>query len=184
MIVEGELTTVERTGEDRSERVSRPIFGRLVLGIWLTLSMCTVGVAAQGFEAAIAAGLADGEEEDVEDLEVGLELRWPTGIRRLAAVAGLSVTEKEAIYGYGGVRLAIDLGARWRLAPGFAAGLYEQGDGKDLGHVLEFRSSLELAYATSRRTRLGALFYHISNASISETNPGRNSLLLTFSWDP
>ncbi|MCZ6727505.1 MAG: acyloxyacyl hydrolase, partial [Acidobacteria bacterium] len=68
------------------------------------------------------------------------------------------------------------------LAPNFAVSLYEQGDGKDLGHEIEFRSGLELACSHRGGSSLGLEFYHISNSSISDVNPGSNSLLVYYSW--
>ena len=35
------------------------------------------------------------------------------------------------------------------FTPSFAPGLYHEGDGKDLGHVLEFKSEVQLSYAAS-----------------------------------
>ena len=58
--------------------------------------------------------------------------------------------------------------------------LYERGDGKELGQTLQFRSSMELARRISERFRVGFVFYHLSNASISKTNPGANSAVINF----
>ncbi|MBT5810587.1 MAG: acyloxyacyl hydrolase, partial [Rhodospirillaceae bacterium] len=54
-------------------------------------------------------------------------------------------------------------------------------DGKDLGNTVEFRSGVELAYRLDDRARLGVAFHHISNASLSDNNPGTETLTLTFS---
>ena len=67
------------------------------------------------------------------------------------------------------------------LTPSLAAGLYEDGDGKDLGHIVEFRSSLELAYRFDNRARLGLSFYHLSNASLDDNNPGTEVFSLNYS---
>ena len=69
------------------------------------------------------------------------------------------------------VMLDVYLGRRFVVTPSFAAGLYAEGGGKDLGHVLEFRSQIEVAYRFEDRSRLGLSFSHISNASISSTTP-------------
>jgi lipid A 3-O-deacylase len=66
------------------------------------------------------------------------------------------------------------------LAPGFAAGYYWQGGGKNLGYPLEFRSSIELAWQFKSWHRLGVKFYHLSNASIVKKNPGEESLTLFY----
>jgi hypothetical protein len=67
------------------------------------------------------------------------------------------------------------------LTPSFAAGYYDNGDGVDLGHEVEFRSSIELSYRFDNRTRLGVSFYHLSNASIGDTNPGTEVLSVVYS---
>ena len=44
------------------------------------------------------------------------------------------------------------------FTPSFAPGLYHEGDGKDLGHVLEFKSEVQLSYAASDKQ---VLEFHI-----------------------
>ena len=55
-------------------------------------------------------------------------------------------TEENAFYGWAGGALFVPLGARWGLIPEVGVGVYEQGDGKNLGGSLEFRSGLEATY--------------------------------------
>ena len=94
---------------------------------------------------------------------------------------GVMTTTDAAIYGYAGIMLDIYFGRRIVLTPSFAAGLYTDGDGKDLGSVIEFRSGLELAYRFDNRVRLGVAFHHISNTSIDDINPGTETLTLVLS---
>ncbi|WP_292881274.1 acyloxyacyl hydrolase [Nisaea sp.] len=94
---------------------------------------------------------------------------------------GLMATAEGATYGYGGIGVDIFFGKRWVLTPNFAVGLYGNGDGKDLGHPVEFRSGLELAYRFEDYSRLGLTFHHISNASLDDQNPGTESLMLMYS---
>lgn len=60
----------------------------------------------------------------------------------------------------------------WVLAPSFAAGLWGNGSGKDLGYGLEFRSQIETGYRFDNDWRLTAAFSHISNADLGSDNPG------------
>ena len=46
---------------------------------------------------------------------------------------------------------------------------------------MEFRSSLELAYRFDNRARLGLSFYHLSNASLDDNNPGTEVFSLNYS---
>ena len=68
------------------------------------------------------------------------------------------------------------------VTPQFAVSLYEQGDGRDLGGVVEFRSGLEVAYAFAKGPRVGVLFYHLSNGDFYDFNPGSNSFVVTLSF--
>lgn len=95
--------------------------------------------------------------------------------------AGLMGTSDEAFYGYGGIKIDVFFGRRIVLTPSFALGYYEDGDGKDLGYPLEFRSSIELAYRFDDRSRLGLSLYHISNASLGDSNQGTEVLSLSYS---
>jgi len=94
---------------------------------------------------------------------------------------GMMATGEGATYGYGGVGIDIFFDNRWVLTPNFAVGLYGNGDGKDLGHAVEFRSGVELAYRFDDRSRLGLTFHHISNSRLDDQNPGAESVLLMYS---
>ncbi len=97
-------------------------------------------------------------------------------------MAGVMATTDAAAYAYAGIRLDIFLGNRFVLTPQFAPGLYHDGDGKDLGHVVEFRSGLELAYRFDDRSRLGMTIYHLSNAGLDNNNPGTEVLNIHYSY--
>ena len=100
---------------------------------------------------------------------------------KLRPMTGLFATQEASIYGYAGLALDIYFGRRIVLTPSFAPGLYFENGGKDLGSVIEFRSSIKAAYRLDDRSRLGVEFFHISNASIGDRNPGANELLLFYS---
>lgn len=94
---------------------------------------------------------------------------------------GVLATTDAAFAGYAGILLDIYFGKRWVLTPNFAVSLYDDGDGKDLGHVVEFRSGIELAYRFDNRARFGIGLHHLSNAHLSDNNPGTETLTLIFS---
>ncbi len=96
-------------------------------------------------------------------------------------MGGLMGTFDGGFYVYAGVAIDIFLGRRFVLTPSFAPGLYSDGGGKDLGHTVEFRSSVKLAYRFDSRARLGLELYHMSNAGLDDVNPGANALMLTYS---
>lgn len=120
--------------------------------------------------------------ESAETVELGVEVQRSLGPPGLAAVAGLAASADEAVWVYGGASWSWTPNEKWRLRPGFAVSVFEEGDGKDLGGPIEFRSSLEVSYRLRSRFRLGLLVYHLSNAGIYERNPGSNSLALIGSF--
>jgi lipid A 3-O-deacylase len=94
---------------------------------------------------------------------------------------GLTATAEGGTYGYAGIGIDIFFGKRFVVTPNFAAGVYGNGDGKDLGHAIEFRSGANFAYRFDDYSRLGFAFHHISNAGLDERNPGEETLMLTYS---
>ncbi len=122
---------------------------------------------------------------DVNDNETSAEFRIEYRSMRkylfLKPMIGLMGNSEGGVYGYGGVNLDIYLGRQWVVMPNFAIGGYRRGSSKDLGSVIEFRSGLEIAYRFDDRSRLGVAFSHISNAGISDNNPGAESAVLSYS---
>ena len=140
-------------------------------------------VAEESPNWSINLGVFDLVDSD-KATEAGIEYRFSTfqlWRQDLVPVAGLSATSEESLWAYGGLRWELGLG-RWLVIPNLAFTLYEQGDGKDLGGVVQFRSGLEVAYRLANGDRVGLLFYHLSNARIYELNPGSEALVITWSW--
>jgi lipid A 3-O-deacylase len=93
---------------------------------------------------------------------------------------GFEATSDQAVYGVGGILVDLFFGRRWVFTPSFGAGAYSDGDGKDLGSTIEFRSQLEFGYRFDDRSRMSIAVSHISNASIDENNPGTEILTLYY----
>jgi hypothetical protein len=146
------------------------------------------GASAQAAEVVLSAGEYDVEQaRDAGPLEAGIVVRltdnpvWQSKLGwALVPAFGAMATENDAAYGWAGGALQIPLTNRWGLVPQLGAGVYRQGAGKNLGGSLEFRSGLEVVFRASDALRVGAEFYHLSNAGLHELNPGVNSLVLTF----
>ena len=112
---------------------------------------------------------------------VSLEYQSAKRLLFLQPLGGVMVTFDGAVYGYAGLGLDVFFGRRIVATPSFSFGVYGQGDGKDLGHVVEFRSAAQIAYRFDDRSRLGIMLHHLSNAGLDGTNPGANTLMLTYS---
>jgi len=107
------------------------------------------------------------------------ELYRETFLGTLSPITGGFVTENQAFYAYTGIEWNFDLGPI-NFTPSFAPGLYSEGDGKDLGHILEFKSEVQASFNLSENSQLGMSYNHISNASLGDKNPGANSYMFNF----
>jgi hypothetical protein len=112
--------------------------------------------------------------------EFRIERRLNKSLWMTQPFVGVMASGDAAIYGYSGIAFDWML-SNFILTPSFAVGAYLDGDGKDLGHTIEFRSALEIAYKFPDRHRLGLMFYHLSNASLADNNPGTEVLSLSYS---
>ena len=98
---------------------------------------------------------------------------------RITPVSGAMITQDTATYIYTGVETNYSIG-KLNITPSFTPGLYSKGDGKDLGHPLEFKSEVQMSIDLSEGTNLGMSYNHVSNASLGDKNPGANSYMFNF----
>ena len=103
-----------------------------------------------------------------------------TFLGNVSPITGGFVTENSAAYIYTGIEWNVDMGGGLTFTPSFAPGLYHEGDGKDLGHIVEFKSEVQLSYSSSEKTNFGVSYNHVSNASLGDKNPGANSYMFNF----
>ena len=106
-------------------------------------------------------------------------LNRDTFLGNVSPITGGFITENSAAYIYTGIEWNVEMGSL-TFTPSFAPGLYHEGDGKDLGHILEFKSEVQLTYAASGNTNIGFSYNHVSNASLGDKNPGANSYMFNF----
>ena len=102
-----------------------------------------------------------------------------TFLGNLSPITGALITADTAGYLYTGVQAQYKLGVL-NVSPSFTPGLYFEGDGKDLGHPIEFKSELQFSLDLSKTSELGFSYNHISNASLGDKNPGANSYMFNF----
>ena len=102
-----------------------------------------------------------------------------TFLGNLSPVTGAMITADNASYFYTGVQANYKIGAL-NFSPSFAPGYYNEGDGKDLGHALEFKSEVQLSLELPKETQFGFSYNHLSNASLGTKNPGANSYMFNF----
>ena len=97
----------------------------------------------------------------------------------ISPVTGAMITGDNATYMYTGIQAQYNLGII-DFTPSFAPGIYNEGDGKDLGHLIEFKTELQFSLNLFESSQLGMSYNHISNASLGEKNPGANSYMFNF----
>ena len=153
-----------------------------VLGAAAALLLAAPVSAEEGEPALLALGLGyyDIRAKDDTAADFRLEYRSDLALWIFRPWIGLEATSDGAVYGVGGFLADIPLGSRLRLTPSLGVGAYHNGDGKDLGHAVQFRSQIELAYRFEDGQRLAVAFSHISNASLSSQNPGTEILTLYY----
>ena len=129
-------------------------------------------------------GNFDFSDDKQSALLIGLQhqnedLERDTIIGNISPITGGFLTENSAAYIYTGFEWNVEMG-ELTFTPSFAPGLYHKGDGKDLGHTLEFKSEVQLSFNLSQSSKLGLSYNHVSNASLGDKNPGANSYMFNY----
>ena len=135
-------------------------------------------------EFNVYTGMFDFSDDGKRSTLVGVQhqnedLNRDTILGNLSPITGAMITADNATYFYTGVQAHYKLGAL-NLTPSFAPGYYNEGDGKDLGHALEFKSEVQLSLELPKESQLGFSYNHLSNASLGDKNPGANSYMFNF----
>ena len=133
---------------------------------------------------SVYSGVFDFSDDGKRSTLIGFQhqnenLNRDTFLGNLSPITGVMITADNAGYIYTGVQAKYKLGFL-NITPSFTPGLYHEGDGKDLGHLLEFKSEVQLSLDFSKSSKLGFSYNHISNASLGDKNPGANSYMFNF----
>ncbi|SDE13739.1 acyloxyacyl hydrolase [Limimaricola pyoseonensis] len=134
---------------------------------------------AQGRQAVQVGNLLFQEEEIGE--EIYLQHHFARRYGPFQPLTGLSVSSHGDVWAGIGVAWTGDLPGPGYLETSLMPGVYLQADGPDLGHPVEFRSSIGVGVEFGGGARLSMHYDHRSNADISGTNPGLESLGVRFS---
>ena len=149
-----------------------------------TLNAEEIKTDNQDTEFNVYTGMFDFSDQGKRSTLIGFQhqnenLNRDTFLGNLSPITGAFITAESAGYIYTGVQAQYKIGAL-KITQSFMPGLYHQGDGKDLGHVLEFKSEVQLSLDISKSTELGFSYNHLSNASLGDKNPGANSYMFNF----
>ena len=135
-------------------------------------------------EFNVYTGMFDFSDDGKKSTLIGFQhqnenLNRDTFLGNLSPITGALITADNAGYVYTGVQAQYKIGAL-NFTPSFTPGLYHEGDGKDLGHVIEFKTEVQFSINTSADTKFGFSYNHVSNASLGSKNPGANSYIFNF----
>ena len=122
----------------------------------------------------------DGKRSGLIGVEyVNISSNKETFIGNIYPVSGVMMTDDEAVYIYAGYQMSQTSNSS-TISPSFAIGYYDEGDGKDLGHEIEFKTQIQILFEISTSAEIGFSYNHISNASLGDKNPGANSYMFNF----
>ena len=143
-----------------------------------------ININDRNTEFNVYTGMFDFSDDGKKSTLLGFQhqnenLNKDTFLGNLSPITGALITADTAGYLYTGVQAQYKLGAL-NFNPSFTPGLYFEGDGKDLGHLIEFKSELQFSLDLSNTSELGFSYNHISNASLGDKNPGANSYMFNF----
>ena len=110
----------------------------------------------------------------------GLEYRGAPLIWTLRPIVGGFATHRGAAYGYAGFGVDVRLTSNLLIRGNTAIGAYAEGNDIDLGHVVEFRSGVELVVELPNKAQLGFSFHHLSNAGLGDDNPGTEIVAINY----
>ncbi len=152
------------------------------------LSGIAVGPVAAGADdpdfISVGAGWFDFNRQKDQGAEFRLEYRsdYKAPYLRFKPFAAVGGASSGHFFLGAGILWDIYFGRRWVVTPSFAPHYYTGSDDKlDMGHAVEFRSQLEVAYRFDDRSRLGLAVSHYSNAGLGDENPGTETLSVYYS---
>ena len=163
----------------------KKLFVTIIFLLFCSLAMAEeLKIDNNNTELNVYTGMFDFSDDGKKSSLVGLQhqnenLNRNTILGNLSPITGAMITADNATYFYTGVQAHYKIGAL-NLTPSFAPGYYNEGNGKDLGHALEFKSEIQLSLELPKESQFGFSYNHLSNASLGDKNPGANSYMFNF----
>ncbi len=149
------------------------ITGAAGVFIWAVSGAVAPALAAGDVDRlSVSAGWFD-IFDDEDSAEFRLEYRFGKSfLGFIKPWVGAEANLDGGLYGGGGVLADIRLGERIVVTPSFGVGLYSDGNSKDLGNSVGFRSQIEIGYEFDNQSRVSLGISHTSNAHLNDKNPG------------
>lgn len=164
--------------------MARDVFLRLGLA-WMVLGASTAVEAAEPVVAAVTGGVGVDEVFGGHDRRVvyELELAFAELGGGFSPVVEGTLSGRESAFVGAGLAWRAESAAGFGLRVAVAPGVYDHGEGKDLGGHFQVMSFVEGTWRVTEHGRAGLRLAHLSNASTRGTNPGTEILSLTYAFD-
>jgi lipid A 3-O-deacylase len=154
-------------------------------GFLIAFTICVAHKARAGDDPdylTVSAGGFDLNRKKDEGAEFRLEYRSDYKLWKMKPFVTLAAASNSMTFIGAGVLMDVYFGKRWVLTPSFAPTWWRgETSTLNLGHAVEFRSQMELAYRFDDRSRIGLSISHYSNASLGDPNPGTESMMINYS---
>jgi hypothetical protein len=164
---------------------------RIALGVaacraaGLAVFFALAAAPARADSTAVAGfGLVGPDEGDRHSAVLDLEYRFKPWRFGIGPAIGASATSDGGAYLRAGFSRDFAFAERWNANITLAGGGYQPGHGKRLGKGFEFRSAIDVSYEAQPGVRLGAALAHLSNAGLSDSNPGVETITITIAFTP
>lgn len=146
----------------------------IAMGGWVGSAL-----AADPSYVTIGVGAWEVFRDKAHAAEFDLGFRPDVGLGVIRPQIGWVQSTDGDYYGYGGFLADFGLTDHLYVTPNLAVGGYG-GHGYRLGSHVEFRSGVDLAWRFEDASRLGVGFYHMSNAGLTQRNPGDESVVVQY----
>lgn len=132
----------------------------------------------------LAAGHVGVLDHGIEDPGVlKIEYRFRPGLRwSLAPAIGAAKSGNGSSFVFADLERDFFPAKHWAVTPSFGIGSFSDGEDVRLGHSIEFRSGIQIAYQFENKWRVGVALFHLSNGGISDRNPGTEPMFLSLSF--
>lgn len=131
----------------------------------------------------IAAGHVGVLDQDIDDPGVfKLEYRFRPATRwSLAPAVGAAKSANGASFIFTDLEKDFLPTDHLVITPSFGLGSFDDGRDVRLGHTLEFRTGIKIAYQFNNKWRAGIALFHLSNGGLGDRNPGTEPMFLSIS---
>ena len=152
--------------------------------LFILIYALSSNLSANANSYSIFGGTYDYDDDNTTDL-IGFNYHMSNNeidllnILTINPLIGGLITAESATMFYGGFETNLGKNKVY-LNLSSSSGIYSNGDGKDLGNAIQFKSEVNLFYSLSNESRIGIGSHHISNAGLDDVNPGTNNYYLIF----